>query len=156
MLRCRQDVLAFLEQYLRTNCDIPAEAFSSPHFLLNEMMTTLGCSLPNLDKFAKLKQLEVKAIDLRCSQALMAVLPVFFTSPKLSTHIYGSSSGGAGRFKVFPNATEYETNIDEDKLQYKFRRAWEEVCRAIKDHIRDALQSSPMLQLIASNLLAKS
>ena len=97
VLRCRQDVLAFLKQHLGTNCDIPAGAFSTP----------LGCLLPNLDKFAKLKRLEVKAIDLRCSQALMVVLPVFFTSPKLSTHIYGSSSGGAGQFKAFPNATEW-------------------------------------------------
>ena len=156
VLRCRQDVLAFLEEHLGTNCDIPAGAFSSPHFLLNEMMATHGCSLPNLDEFAKLKRLEVKAIDLRSSQALMTVLPVFFTSPKLSTHIYGSASGGSGRFKAFPNATEWGTKTDEDKLQYKCSKALQEVCRAIEDHIRDALRNSPTLQLIASNLLAKS
>ena len=156
VLRCKQDVLAFLEEHLGTNCDIPAGAFSSPHFLLNEMMTTLGCALPNLDEFTKLKRLEVKAIDLRCSQALMTVLPVFFTSPKLSTHIYSSSSGGPGRFKAFPNAVEWGTKTDEDKLQYKCSRALQEVCRAIEDHIRDALRRSPVLQLIASNLLTKS
>ena len=139
VLRCRQDVLAFLEEHLGTNCDIPAGAFSSPHFLLNEMMATLRCSLLNLDEFAKLKRLEVKAIDLRSSQALMTVLPVFFTSPKLSTHIYGSASGGSGRFKAFPNATEWGTKTDEDKLQYKCSRALQEVCQAIEDHIRDAL-----------------
>ena len=156
VLRCKQDVLAFLEEHLGANCEISAGAFSSPHFLLNEMMTTLGCALPNLDEFAKLKRLAVKAIDLRCSQALMTVLPVFFTSPRLSTHIYGPSSGGTGRFKAFPNATEWGTKTDEDKLQYKCSRALQEVCRAIEDHIRDALRRSPVLQLIASNLLAKS
>ena len=96
VLRSKQDVLEMLEEFLGVNCDIPAGAFASPHFSFNKMMTTLGCSLPNLDEIVKLKRLGVKAIDLRNSQALMAVLPLFFMSVKLSTHIYGS--GSTGRF----------------------------------------------------------
>ena len=79
-----------LDGFLGANCDIPAGAFKSPHFLFNEVRVTLGCTLPNLDEFTKLKRLDVKAIDLRNLQALMTVLPVFFTSSKLLTHIYSS------------------------------------------------------------------
>ena len=82
ILRSKQDIIAMLEGFLGANCDIPVGAFTSPHFLFNELMVTLGCTLPNLDEFTKLKRLNVKAIDLRNSQALMAVLPVFFTSSK--------------------------------------------------------------------------
>ena len=104
VLQSKQDVVGMLEGFLGANCDIPVEAFISPHFLFNEIMVTLGCNLPNLDEFTKLKQLNVKVIDLRNSQALMMVLPVFFTASKLSMHIY--SSGATGRFRAFPNAKE--------------------------------------------------
>lgn len=77
ILCSKQDVLLMLEEYLKVNIDIPAGAFTSPHFLLNEMMTMLGCMLPNMDEIVKLKCLGVKAIDLRTSQALVAVLPLF-------------------------------------------------------------------------------
>ena len=63
-----------LEGFLGANCDIPAGAFTSPHFLFNEVMVTLGCTLSNLDEFTKLKLLNVKAINLGNSQANMTVL----------------------------------------------------------------------------------
>ena len=153
VLRSKQDVLAMLEGFLGVNCDIPAGAFTSPHFLFNEMMTTLGCSLPNLDEIVKLKRLGVKAIDLRNSQALMAILPLFFTAGKLSTHIYGS--GSTGRFCAFPNSSEWGSKTDEDKLQFKCFKALDEVCRAIEEHIRDCFRRCATLQLIAQNQLTK-
>ena len=154
ILRSKQDVMAMLERFLGVNCEIPAGAFTSPHFLLNEMMTTLGCSLPNLDEIVKLKRLGVKAIDLRNAQALMAILPLFFTSGKLSTHIYGS--GSSGRFRAFPNAGEWGSKTDEDKLQFKCQKALDEVCKAVEEHIRDCFRQCATLQLIAHNQLSKS
>lgn len=59
----RQDVLALFESNLGVNCDISAGVFASPHFFLNEVMLTLGCSLPSLNEFMKLKRLDVNAID---------------------------------------------------------------------------------------------
>ena len=153
ILCSKQDVLAMLEEFLGVNCDIPAGAFTSPHFLFNEMMTMLGCALPNLDEIVKLKCLGVKAIDLRNSQALMAVLPLFFTLGKLSTHIYGS--GSTGRFRAFPNAVEWGSKMDEDKLQLKCLKALDEVCKAIEEHIRDCFRRCATLQLIEQNQLSK-
>ena len=48
VLWSKQDVIAMLEGFLDANCDIPAGAFTSPHFLFNEVMVTLGRTLPNL------------------------------------------------------------------------------------------------------------
>ena len=154
VLRTKQDVVGFLESHLGVNCNVPAGAFASPHFLLNEVMLTLGCSMPTLDELTKLKRLNVRAIDLRCSQALMATLPVFFTSSKLSTHTYKSGSTG-GRFKAFPNYKEWGIKSDEDGLQFKCIHALEEVCKALDDHIRDSLRGSAILQLAAMEQLAK-
>ena len=142
-----------LEGFLGANCDIPVGAFTSPHFLFNEVMVTIGCTLLNLDEFTKLKRLNVKAIDLRNLQALMIVLPVFFTSTKLSTHIH--SLGSIGHFRTFPNAKEWGNKTDEDKLQYKCFKALEEVCKAAEEHIRDTLCTSATLQLIAQEQLSK-
>ena len=127
-LRSKKDVQALLESHLGVNCDIPAGAFASLQFLLNEVMLTLGCSMPTLDDLSRLKRLDVRAIDLRCTQALMAMLPVFITSSRLTTHAYKESSGGAARFKAFPSYTEWGVKSDEDKLQYKCFRALDEVC----------------------------
>ena len=80
VLLSKQDVVGMLESFLGANCDIPTGAFTSPHFLFNEIMVTLGCTLPNLDEFTKLKQLNIKEIDFRKFQALMTVLPGFFTT----------------------------------------------------------------------------
>ena len=63
-LQCKKDVQALLETHLGVNCDVPAGAFASPQFLLNEVMLTLGCSMPTLDDLSKLKRLDVCAIDL--------------------------------------------------------------------------------------------
>ena len=71
--------------------------------LLNEVMLTLGCTMPTLDDLSKLKRLDVRAIDLRCTQALMATLPVFLTSGRFSTYSYKGSGGGSARFKAFPS-----------------------------------------------------
>ena len=68
----------------------------------------------------------------------MAVLPMFFTAGKLSTHTY-KAGGNAGCFKAFPNYTEWGIKSDEDKLQHKCVRALEEVLRALEDHIRIVL-----------------
>ena len=125
MLSRKQDMVGMQEGFLSANCDIPAGAsFKSPHFLFNKVMVTLGCALPNLNEFTKLKRLDVKAIDLRNSQALMTVLPVFFTSGKLSTHIY--SSGATVCFRVFLNAKEWGNNTNEDRLQ----------CKCLSRHLR--------------------
>ena len=59
ILRNKQEVVAILEGFLGANCDIPVRAFTSPHFLFNEVMVILGCTLPDLDKFTKLKCLSV-------------------------------------------------------------------------------------------------
>ena len=154
VLRSKQDVVGLLETHLGVNCSVPAGAFASPHFLLNEVMLTLGCSMPTLDELTKLKRLDVRAIDLRCSQALMATLPVFFKSGKLSTHAYKAGSS-SGRFKAFPNYKEWGIKSDEDGLQFKCIHALEEVCKALDDHIRDSLRSSAVLQLAAMEQLAK-
>ena len=154
VLRTKQDVVGFLESHLGVNCNVPAGAFASPHFLLNEVMLTLGCSMPTLDELTKLKRLDVWAIDLRCSQALMATLPVFFTLGKLSTHSY-KTGGSSGRFKAFPNYKEWGIKSDEDGLQFKCIHALEEVCKALDDHIRDSLRGSAILQLAAMEQLAK-
>ena len=154
VLRTKQDVVGLLESHLGANCNVPAGAFASPHFLLNEVMLTLGCSMPTLDELTKLKRLDVRAIDLRCSQALMATLPVFFTSSKLTTHAY-KSGGSTGRFKAFPNYKEWGIKSDEDGLQFKCIHALEEVCKALDDHIRDSLRGSAVLQLAAMEQLAK-
>lgn len=154
-LRCKKDVQSLLETHLGVNCDVPAGAFASPQFLLNEVMLTLGCTMPTLDDLSKLKRLNVRAIDLRCTQALMATLPVFLTSGRLSTHAYKGGSGNAARFKAFPSFADWGIKSDEDKLQYKCFRALEEVCNALEDHIRDTLGNSAQMQLIAMNLLSK-
>ena len=152
--RTKQDVVGLLESHLGVNCNVPAGAFASPHFLLNEVMLTLGCSMPTLDELTKLKRLDVCAIDLRCSQALMATLPVFFTSGKLPTHTYRSGSSG-GSFKDFPNHKEWGIKSDEDGLQFKCIHVLEEVCKALDDHIRDSLRGSAVLQLTEMEQLAK-
>ena len=127
VLRTKQDVIRLLESHLGVNCNVFAGAFASPHFLLNEVMLTLGCSMPSLDELTKLKWLDVRAIDLRCLQALMATrLLVFFTSGKLSTHAYKTGSS-LGRFKAFPNYKEWGIKSDEDGLQFKCIHALEEV-----------------------------
>ena len=92
-----------LETHLGVNCDVPTGAFASPQFLLNEVMLTLGCTMPTLDDLSKLKRLDVRAIDLGCTQALMATLPVFLTSGRFSTYSYKGSGGGSARFKAFPS-----------------------------------------------------
>ena len=154
-LRCKKDVQSLLETHLGVNCDVPAGAFASPQFLLNEVMLTLGCTMPTLDDLSKLKRLDVRAIDLRCTQALMATLPVFITSGKLATYSYKGSGGSSARFKAFPSFADWGIKSDEDKLQYKCFRALEEVCSALEDHIRDTLGNSAQMQLIAMNLLSK-
>ena len=127
------------EKFLGANCNIPAGAFTSSHFLLNEMMMTLGCALSNLDEIVQLKRLGIKAIDLRNSQALMAVLPLFFTctSGKLSTHIY--ASGSSGHFRAFLNVVGQGTKTDKDKLQFKCQKAFEESAKLLKSISKTAL-----------------
>ena len=154
-LRSKKDVQALLEGHLGVNCDIPTGSFTSPQFLLIEVMLTLGCSMPTLDDLSKLKRLDVRAIDLRCTQALMATLPVIITSSRLSTHPYKGSADGSSRFKAFPSYAEWGVKSDKDKLQYKCFRALEEVSSALEDHIRDSLGNSAQLQLVAMNLLSK-
>ena len=155
VLRCKKDVQALLETHLGVNCDVPAGAFASLQFLLNEVMLTLGCTMPTLDDLLKLKHLDVRAINLRCTQALMATLPVFLTSGRLSTYLYKGSGSGSAQFKTFPSFADWGIKSDEDKLQYKCFRALEEVCNALEDHIRDTLGNSAQMQLIAMNLLSK-
>ena len=154
VLWTKQDVVGLLESHLGVNCNVPAGAFASPHFLLNEVMLMLGCSMPILDELTKLKRLNVRAIDLRCSQALMATLPVFFTSDKLLMHTYKAGSL-LGHFKAFPNYKEWRIKSDEDGLQFKCIQALEEVCKVLDDHIRDLLRGSAVLQLAAIEQLAK-
>ena len=111
--------------------------------------------MPTLDALSKLKHLDVRAIDLRCTQVLMAMLPVFLTSKRLSTYSYKGSGGSSVRFKAFPSFADWGIKSDEDKLQYKCFRALDEVCNALEDHIRDTLGNSAQMQLIAMNLLSK-
>ena len=84
----------------------------------------------------------------------MAILLVFFTSGKLSTHTYKAGSL-SGHFKAFPNHKEWGIKSDEDGLQYKCIHTLEEVCKALDDHIRDSLCGSAVLQLAAIEQLAK-
>ena len=53
-LRTKEDVVGLLESHLGVNCSVPAGTFASPQFLLNEVMLTLGCSMPTLDELTKL------------------------------------------------------------------------------------------------------
>ena len=69
--------------------------------------------------------------------------------------MYIYSLGTTGRFKEFPNAKEWGNKTDEDKLQYKYFKALEEVCKAVEEHIHDTLRVSPTLQLIAQEQLSK-
>ena len=38
VLHTKQDIVGLLESHLGVNCGVPAGAFVSPHFLLNELM----------------------------------------------------------------------------------------------------------------------
>ena len=154
-LLCKKYVQALLETHLGINCDVPAGAFASPQFLLNKVMLTLECSMPTLDDLSKLRRLDLRAIDLHCTQALMATLPVFLMSGRLSTYSYKGSGGSSAHFKAFLSFTDWGIKSDEDKLQYKCFCALEEVCNTLEDHICDTLGNSAQMQLLAMNLLSK-
>ena len=85
----------------------------------------------------------------------MATLPVFLTSGRLSTYLYKGSGSSSAQFKAFTSFVDWGIKSDEDKLQYKYFRALEEVCNALEDYIHDTFVNSAQMQLIAMNLLSK-
>ena len=88
VLRSRSDLHALLERFLGAGCAVPSGAFVSPHYLLNQVMATMGSKLPELVEFSRLKTLEIGRVDSDMAKAVMTLLPHFMTGGQVTAHIY--------------------------------------------------------------------
>lgn len=155
MLHSRTDLHALLERFLGTGCAVPSGAFVSPHYLLNQVMATMGSKLPELVEFSRLKTLQIGRVDSDMAKAVMTLLPLFMTSGKVASHIYRCSANAMCRWKAFPSNEEWGMLTDEESLRHKCHAALDEIVGAIREHIDERLGECLELRLIATRQLDK-
>ena len=155
VLRSRADLHALLERFLGVGCAVPAGAFVSPHYLLNQVMATMGAKLPELVEFSRLKTLEIGRVDSDMAKAVMTLLPHFMTGGRVTAHIYRAAASTASRWKAFPSNDEWGMRTDEESLQHKCTAALEEIVGAIREHIAERLHLCVELRLVANCHLDK-
>ena len=156
VLRNRDDVGALLEQYMGSPCDrIPAGAFVSPHNLLNQIVSRLSGSSPELKDYKTLADLKLGKLERDAAASCMRPLPILCTGPKLGGHSYGIHST-ACRFKMLPSFKEWGLASDEDSLCHKFHRELRASAASTRAYIDSELGLHPELVMIANNVLTKS
>ena len=153
ILRSSDDVGALLEKYMGVPCDrIPAGAFMSPQNLLNQIVSRLSGTTPELRYFKALVDLKLGKLERDAAASCMKPLPTLCTGNRLGSHVYGVICTGC-RFKMIPT---FKGASDEDALCHKFNRELRNVVKSTRAYIESEIGLHTELVLIANTVLNKS